>query len=50
MYESVIHNPHGIYDLIPVWEVVTKEWKSFYYDSVMFFTVYADAGNKEKSK
>lgn len=41
-----ILNPHGILDLIPVWEIVTKDWKSFYYDSIIYFNVYLKKGEK----
>lgn len=34
-----IENPHGYDNIITVWEVSSREWKSFYYDSVHSFTV-----------
>jgi hypothetical protein len=42
-YESLIHgvieNPHGYKDIIPVWDISSREWKSFYYDSIYAFKV-----------
>jgi hypothetical protein len=34
-----IQNPHGYSDIIPVWDISTRDWKSFYYDTVYVFTV-----------
>lgn len=44
--DEVFMNPHGIPDLITVWDTTTRDWKSFYYDSVLFFTVYLNKGEK----
>lgn len=38
-YAESIQNPHGYDEIIPVWEVTTRDWKSFYYSSVYSITV-----------
>jgi len=34
-----IQNPHGYVDLIPVWDISSRDWKSYYHGSVYIFTV-----------
>lgn len=38
-YKEFIENPHGYDNIVPVWELSTREWKSFYYSSIYSFTV-----------
>lgn len=42
-----IYNPHGYEDLIPVWETESREWKSFYIDSILSITVLLGETKKE---
>jgi len=39
LISQVISNPHGYKDLIPVWDVMSRDWKSFYYDSIQTIKV-----------
>ena len=36
---DAIQNPHGYTQIITVWDVNSRDWKSFYYGSVYNFTV-----------
>ena len=44
---STIENPHGYDNIITVWEVESREWKSFYYESVHSFTVLLETLEKK---
>jgi hypothetical protein len=39
-YSFVIENPHGYTDIIPVWDSTSREWKSFYYSSIIGMTIF----------
>lgn len=45
-----IYNPNGYDDLIPVWEVDSREWKSFYLNSIFSITVLLGESKKGKQK
>jgi hypothetical protein len=38
-YKDFIENPHGYSDIIPVWDVTSREWKSFYFSNIISITV-----------
>jgi len=38
-YNEIIENPHGYDDIIPVWDIFTREWKSFYNNSILSISV-----------
>lgn len=38
-YQLSIENAHGYDDIIPVWETLSRDWKSFDISTVYFFTV-----------
>lgn len=39
-YVELINNPHGYDDIVPVWDVNSRDWKSFYYSNVISITIY----------
>lgn len=43
-----IENPHGYENIIPVWDIFSREWKSFYLESVTTFTVLLGENTKKK--
>jgi hypothetical protein len=48
-YQYDIENPHGYTNIIPVWDVENKKWKSFYYQNIVFITVFDPIIKKGKS-
>lgn len=39
-YTEAIVNPHGYDNIIPVWDIMSREWKSFHYSNIINMTVY----------
>lgn len=38
-YAELIENPHGYANIVPVWDIDSRDWKSFYFESVIKITV-----------